>query len=288
MKSLLSTQFFGYASLFIILGTQLTACGKNSPSPYPSSPYFRTDSTNECHPKDPIGRIYLDCTIPKGDYEIIKGDLEFLRTMRLEGPKAFELQRMLHLPKISGAELLQWIENQVQFVLDVTFDRNIKRTVGGVNISNSLINFFRNPFAVVEVPGFGPVEIRSQKVGVIQLGPYFFIRNEMISLRSRIDRLSILFHEARHNQGRGVSNGFPHVPCPNGHQEGSETLACDICSNGPHGLENSFLQSTLEACDQNSFECTANDRWGLEFSSRWSTADILPDAKECDDSLEFL
>ena len=242
---------------------------------------LRSSSTRECTPKQDFGRIHFDCHISIENYETLIHDLQYLRRMSLQGPAALALQRELHLADSSGETLFHWLEEKVQFLLDEGFE-TLAQFYAARNVSNPLLAIYRSPHAIVEAPGFGPVEISSQRVGIVSLGTNFFRTHENEENFEVIHRLAALIHEARHNEGRGASFGFPHIRCPEGRYN-SGIHACDVCNNGAYAIQLLFYQSALASCDH----CSDLERRMLRTVQNIAQTNILTDATECDASLEI-
>lgn len=93
----------------------------------------------------------------------------------------------------------------------------------------------------------------SPRAGVIKVGAALFHRDfrpTKARLRSRansIQRLTTLFHEARHSDGNGATAVFLHTLCPRGHAyEGSHV--CDASSNGPYSVGALTARHLLSDC----------------------------------------
>jgi hypothetical protein len=256
-----------------------------SRQPYaPNQTVFRSRSTRECRPREPVGRINFDCNLTDANYETLRRALEFLKRMELRGPAAERLQQMLHLPTPSGEALFNWMEDKIRFILDQTFASS-ERCYSARSENAFFLRNYRNPYAIVEVPGYGPVEVNSQRVGIVQLGVDFFDSHAYrINERNveTINRLATLIHETRHNQGRGISFAFSHERCPVGHREAGQ-FSCDPCNNGSYAIESLFFESALAGCDQ----CNDLERALLRVDQNYSQSQVLPNAIECDAELQY-
>lgn len=98
------------------------------------------------------------------------------------------------------------------------------------------------------------VEVKSPRVGIIQIGEGLFKRRLQIDRSvpgaevNSYGRISTLFHEARHGDGHGKGMGFYHGLCPKGHDfEGLN--ACDKNLNGPYTVGAHVLKEFLRNCD---------------------------------------
>lgn len=112
----------------------------------------------------------------------------------------------------------------------------------------------------LDIAGVGVVPVTSPRTGIIQIGEGHFLplmravgRQEIDTPGNSVERLSTLFHEARHSDGHGKTLSFFHALCPAGHDfEGKN--ACDRNLNGPYTI-GAWMQKTLgENCERCSIE----------------------------------
>ncbi|MBY0414091.1 MAG: hypothetical protein K2Q18_07990 [Bdellovibrionales bacterium] len=97
------------------------------------------------------------------------------------------------------------------------------------------------------------ISIDSPRAGIIQIGAGLFdsrfnINNQNLgAVANALHRLSILFHEARHSDGRGKSVVFAHAICPPGHDlEGQP--GCDETQNGAYAIGSSIMLEMIKSC----------------------------------------
>lgn len=94
--------------------------------------------------------------------------------------------------------------------------------------------------------------IKSPRVGIFKIGHGLFNRSMRLERKksspvNKINRLSSLFHEARHGDGAGKFLGFFHGICPKGHDfEGKR--ACDYNLNGPYTVGAQLIKEMLKNC----------------------------------------
>lgn len=105
------------------------------------------------------------------------------------------------------------------------------------------------------------VPVLSPRVGLMRIGPALFdpdyqVNHDSIhALSNSLQRLEVLFHEARHsdgNQGAG-SVGFPHINCPNDGTIPDELVgvpACDDSSNGAYSVGAAVLKPLMHLCER--------------------------------------
>jgi hypothetical protein len=123
--------------------------------------------------------------------------------------------------------------------------------------------------------------ILSPHGGVIQIGRGLFLERLRVSPEAQdrpansLSRLSTLFHESRHSDGHGLSLGFMHAICPEGHAYAGYP-ACDKNLNGPYTVGAQVLSSLIEACE----ECTKKEKTVLKMIEADSRSRILKSFKD--------
>lgn len=124
------------------------------------------------------------------------------------------------------------------------------------NIGGILYLFGKQTRALVglEVEGVGLVEVKSPRVGIFRIGGALFAplssqftREDLGNRVHSIFRLSTLFHESRHGDGRGKTMLFSHSVCPPGHDLAGAG-GCDQAANGPYRIEALFQAAVREGC----------------------------------------
>jgi hypothetical protein len=116
----------------------------------------------------------------------------------------------------------------------------------------------------------------SPQGGVIQIGKGLFLDRFRVNREvqdhpaNSLSRLSTLFHETRHSDGHGVTLGFMHAICPEGHAYAGYP-ACDKNLNGPYTVGAQVLSSLIEACE----ECTTKDKTILKMIEADSRSRVL-------------
>ncbi len=110
------------------------------------------------------------------------------------------------------------------------------------------------------------VRSTSPRIGVIQIHAGLFDPSRAMTsdqgaqgaqgaMSNTLNRLSILFHEARHSDGNKESLGFLHAVCPEGHKFAGMSV-CDRNANGPYQVEGTILRSFTESCER----CSSGER----------------------------
>jgi hypothetical protein len=118
------------------------------------------------------------------------------------------------------------------------------------------------------------VPVLSPRVGLMRIGPALFDPNFQINptniraLANSIQRLEVLFHEARHSDGNSISKstGFPHVNCPAGSLVPPELVgipACDEVANGAYSVGAALLNPLIAYCRRTA-RCSDGELKGLE------------------------
>jgi len=100
------------------------------------------------------------------------------------------------------------------------------------------------------LPGLGVVVLSSPRVGLIEAGAALFAATTLgplNSIENSFLRLSYLFHEGRHSDGNGFSQGFFHVICPKGSVYAG-LAACDSSLNGAYTIGAQVLRAYTESC----------------------------------------
>ena len=99
--------------------------------------------------------------------------------------------------------------------------------------------------------------ITTPRVGIIRLAENFFLSqyhpnsSKVDSLGNSLFRMGLLFHEARHSDGHGEHTIFPHdAPCSQTAVAKESRSGCDSALNGAYGIEFTFLNYAIQACDR--------------------------------------
>ncbi|MBC7662106.1 MAG: hypothetical protein H7249_20615 [Chitinophagaceae bacterium] len=112
------------------------------------------------------------------------------------------------------------------------------------------------------------VPVLSPRAGLMRVGPALFSNEFQINhtniqaLSNSLQRLEVLFHEARHSDGNRAANsvGFSHINCPNDGSVPAELVgvpACDDTVNGAYSVGAAVLKPLLHLCDAH---CTAQEQ----------------------------
>lgn len=120
------------------------------------------------------------------------------------------------------------------------------------------------------------IDITSPRVGILQIGEGLFLpkldfnRENPQALSNSINRLSTLFHEARHSDGHGTHLGFFHAPCPSTHPYAGQA-ACDKNLNGPYAIGAQMLKEFAKNCS----DCTEEETEQMKLSFLDSRSRII-------------
>lgn len=131
----------------------------------------------------------------------------------------------------------------------------------------------------LKIPGVGKVPVSSPRVGVLQVGEGLFMVRKGVQKVQDVDasmeRLSTLFHEARHSDGNGKTLGMLHDICPEGHNlEGY--AACDFSLNGSYSVGAQVGKVLAENCK----ECTAAQKENLRLDYLDSFSRVITEKKD--------
>jgi len=218
-------------------------------------PTIQTSSLKRCIPKENVESIRFDCTLEQAKYQMIAKDLGHLRSFHLSGRTSAELKRLLGLRDTSGPSLLGWLQERIRYILSEDFDSLPEdKKIIGLNYGSFRVIHSRDSRTLLPkllIPGHGFVEVNSHWSGIVQLSSAFFGSSfdnvQGLERAKTIQRLGILFHEARHSEGSRDNPGLPHVRCPSGKGIPGE-WACDQGYSGAYGVESLFLKGAIESC----------------------------------------
>ena len=238
--------------------------------------------------------------VPAEQVAAIRADLDYLKPLRF-GAQDPEALATLGLEELSGASLGVWLRERVRYIVAENFDASDASSMASssflypnpfdtpilevpppappaaakprftmaVNLGASL--YFGGKISgflfLTELPGLGTVEVRSPRVGIVQVGRGLF---ENVLTRfgwtartgetaaGRLIRLGALFHEARHSDGNGQSLGFFHAVCPPGHDYAGR-MVCDRSLNGAYAVGGLVERNLLKECQ----DCSVGEREAL-------------------------
>ena len=105
------------------------------------------------------------------------------------------------------------------------------------------------------------VPVLSPDVGLMRIGPALFDPDFQVNhssiraLSNSLQRLEVLFHEARHSDGNEAAGslGFSHVNCPDDGTVPSELVgvpACDDTGNGAYSVGAAVLKPLMHLCER--------------------------------------
>lgn len=245
----------------------------------------------------PSVQIRYGSGVPTQQKDRLQKDLVILDSLKLNDSTG-EMKRLFQLEEVSNQTMKKWLSDRVSVIVDEKFaidettvkmlgvgaaypgvpattnstglnDQTSEEPVGPQvvmsNLGSGLYMFGKSMsvFLGVDVSGVGVLEVKSPRVGLLQVGSALFStissRMDKSAVENRLHslfRLGTLFHEARHSDGSGKSLAFAHVLCPIGHDYVG-VPACDAPSNGPYRLEALFLAGAKAACGE---ECSVKDK----------------------------
>ena len=254
--------------------------------------------------------------------EVLTQDLSFLYSLDIKDESG-ELRRVLRLEESSSRELEKWLDDRIQFIIDAEHPLTEKEieivkvnqhyssrgsivsTKSSHNLSTLMTNIgallYRSgketlSLLALHLDGIGLIEIKSPRVGIVQLGKNFFKKwatsknSEHPNLINSVYRMTVLYHEARHSDGRNQSLGFVHSKCPDGHLYAGYS-ACDLSANGPYRIGALLADAVIEACT----DCTQGDIDAIKIIRNDSLLRVMgagvyldSDKKELDPTLKKL
>jgi len=245
--------------------------------------------------------------------KMILSDLSYLKRGVFQDPSG-EVSRVMKLPQVSGQTLEAWLAKRVFFILDeahpvnqsvvgtlasdVEYDAyydamaTVSLNPGEVKIGKIMENIGTALYRMgkdmgdlysFRIDGVGKIAVNTPRVGILQIGPLYFnqvIEDDELPVESllfikSLNRLSTLFHEARHSDGLGKSLGFPHVRCPKGHAYENK-MACDLPSNGSYRIGAMILDSAQKGCEK----CSEGQKDALKILRNDSLHRILSEYDE--------
>jgi len=111
-----------------------------------------------------------------------------------------------------------------------------------------------NVMLSLKIDGEHSEPILSPRTGIIQIGQGLFEKSSRVEKSSAeteansIYRLMTFFHEARHSDGNGISLGFLHAVCPEGHSYAGYA-ACDRSQNGSYRIGAVMAKVLINQCE---------------------------------------
>jgi hypothetical protein len=201
--------------------------------------------------------VEFDSSLLPSERKIVRADLELIKKISSDEIILGDFQ--------NRSESLQDLKkNPRQWLLE-----RAKILVGPLNrpgFSNPSVNsVMRNLGALIAAePGASSLTINSRKIVEIapEMGILQFTKNpreirlnqekEAGALVNRIYRLGLIFHDARHSDGKAEERGIPHVACPKDHPY-QNLLLCDKYVDGSFAVEilaaEALLRSYREKLD---------------------------------------
>jgi hypothetical protein len=219
--------------------------------------------------------------MPAEQVAVLKSDIKFLYDLPVM-KDSNNFQKYTGLKVIDGPNIHNWMLNRIRYLLPES--ENLDDMSGSVNQSYPYANGGRSSLPekgamnrldgdVVLATNFGGGlylngkqskilstalvngrnrPVLSPRIGLVQVSDDYFSPETMPNPEAdaainHLFRISILFHEARHSDGNGVSTGFPHDLCPKNHAyEGQR--GCDKFDNASYGMEARFERILSKNC----------------------------------------
>jgi hypothetical protein len=273
----------------ILLVTTLISASIASADSGTLEAFFKCEMDTSSITKITLSPNSLSCN----ERKFLAKDLERLKAMQFKDPSP-ELQKALELKEVSGASLLAWLEDRVQYIYnDQRKNSGFKTTTTPVTFENSTMPFLRLGYdpgfktGVARIQGilaaensgagayaegkaigkaqvfFSPegkqILVTSPRTGLISVQGLFTVgfypnAENNMAMINSIHRLGVLFHEARHSDGSGRDMMFGHSTCPKDNAYAGQ-MACDDTLNGSYTVGALVIKEMLKNCS----ECTPEE-----------------------------
>lgn len=235
-----------------------------------------------------FGGITFDTSVPSDQIETLKKDVKYLYQKPVFSNDA-EFLSVAKLASGKGDHLHNWIINRVRHIVGESFNLESKVTLRpkfsfrfpdsplppglGFNESTAVRTIMTNVGGALYLGGkhsnillalkldAGTTSVKSPRVGILQVGEGLFFEGYQINKENpaasanSISRLGTLFHEARHSDGNGISTGFVHDKCPEGHPYAGYA-ACEKSGNGSYTVGALSERHLLLNCT----DCSTKDK----------------------------
>ncbi|MFL5814113.1 MAG: hypothetical protein ACJ763_11095 [Bdellovibrionia bacterium] len=225
-------------------------------------------------------RIVLDPDLSKDERTSVISDLNRAQVLDVHGKPGSYFAKIFGTPDNSG--VMRYLSERVHYILPraIKLDSRLSHSTFRVytfalNVGTMLwFEALGNPKkpSYLRV-GQSLIPIQSSRVGIIQLGEGYTLKDASPTLTSPILRIATLIHEARHSDCTGGMNssdlekllmgddpdkstcGHLHVRCPEGHKYDG-AYACDDEAWGAYSVEATYLTGIIKDCPN----CTAEEK----------------------------
>ncbi|MBC7532119.1 MAG: hypothetical protein H7318_11105 [Oligoflexus sp.] len=231
--------------------------------------------------------------VPASQVAILKQDLAVIDTWDglMTATESQSLKGLLKLSAVTPNNLSLWFKERIKYILQADLskyqlglvfasenevglqelgstDTQDEANTGGGNIGTAIYlttleeqrSRSNLSYLIIRINDKW-VPVLSPRVGLMRIGPALFDPDYQVNhtnihaLSNSLQRLEVLFHEARHSDGnqKTSSVGFPHVICPSDGTIPDNLVgipACDDSSNGAYSVGAAILKSLLHICER--------------------------------------
>ena len=200
-------------------------------------------------------------------------DLQTMETVQADYPYEHPGMNAQGTPAASSQIKLTHRQRQLAIVSDIK-TLTLMTNIGGAAYGYAKLT---GDLKGLTVPGLGKIVMSTPRVGLIVVGAGTFrpLAGSATSVAASYDRLSTLFHEARHSDGNGTGAGFFHATCP-ASSPYAGLPACDANRNGPYTIGAMTEQTFAEHCA----ECKVSEREALRLAYVDSFARIIKQIRD--------
>ena len=233
-------------------------------------------------PLDAGARIRFDSSVAALHRETIREDIRLISKILQRAPVApREYREIFKTREASPRQITSWLYRRVRFItesiegriytlwplfsrgqylpkeLEAAFDLapGAKARNLGMHLYDYDKNYGQDLAYIFNDADYDPprrrlIPIITPRVGLLLLGEDFFSGSLTSPFRHRVNgilRVHLLLHEARHSDGQGEQQGYPHDRCPAGHDY-EFIYQCDSSSKGPHTVSANFLRYAIRHC----------------------------------------
>lgn len=224
----------------------------------------------------PLGIIF-DSTVPANQAAMLSADLQALERVQLPTSNS-QYTQYVGISDFSAGSVTNWLKARVRLIVGETFDYKrsarageqrkynptiLSRSQDELSESSDIKTVMFNVGSLVYLTGkeesrvytmtvgASSFPVKTPRVGIIQIGEGLFTVNaipksSLDSVANRYLRAAVLFHEARHTDGNGVTAAMPHSLCTTGDYK--DSYSCESNLNGPYIVEAVMLRQFYDAC----------------------------------------
>lgn len=193
--------------------------------------------------------------------ESLNYDIDSLNNYRIEST-GNDLNKLLEIEQFDSTTLRNWLTKRINYVVEKDFDIEYRNMTSDALMTNigafySLLGqeeSYKYEFKIQTSDREFNIVTDSPEIGLIQtsdliISSRFNIDHaDLKSFINSLNRLAVLFHEARHSDSTSENPGFQHVECPINHDyEGRKV--CDQEFNGPNNIAFNLVKALINNCE---------------------------------------